>query len=182
MAPEESAGPSGPTGDPSSHLLKFNDIGVGDEGPDGWVLATSSSAGFSVSLPGKYNDAQQFVKTLKGNALTVHQVGMQTPSGVTYTVIAFEGGDPKPKEEFLSEAVAKYAADWTVLKETALELDGEPGIHLELAMESSWVTMRAYATEGMFYMLVVESPPGHVESEADNIRRFFESFKPRTTM
>ncbi len=163
----------------TEHKIKFNAIASGNKDADGWVQAKSSSAGFLVMLPGKYNDFHQSVNTVKGNSLTTHHVGMTTPEGVRYTVSGFEGGD-KPPIEILPSVANNFVKHAEILEKKELELNGYPGIQLIMRdFRSGGATVRAYAYKDMYYLLIVEYPLNLAISEANNIKKFLESFVPK---
>jgi len=138
-----------PSSVPNSVTRQMNAIGAGSELPDEWVLATSSTGDFSVLLPGKYNDFQQSARTVVGNQLTTHTVGLTTKAGVKYSVTDFEGGDPKPADEFLAGIITTFERSGSIEERHDLELEGQPGIQLVVSGPQSRATVRAFAFPGM---------------------------------
>jgi hypothetical protein len=168
--------PTAPSEEPE---ITLTEIGAGTEGHDGWVQAKSSTAGFSVLLPGKYNDFQQSATSEKGNPLTTHHVGMVTPAGIRYSVTAFEGGDPRPPGGVVSSIVARSEKNSILENKVEFELDGSTGLQYDLVTSRSRATVRAIEYEGLIYLVVAEVPPELASREASNIARFLTSFRPK---
>lgn len=172
----ESPIPTAPSEEPK---VTLTEIGAGIEDEAGWVLAKSSTAGFTVLLPGKYNDFQQSATSQKGNPLTTHHVGMVTPAGVRYSVTAFEGGDPRPPGDFASDLIAGSEKTARVENRREFELDGSTGTQYDIISPRSRATTRVIEHEGLLYMIIAEYPPDAAATEADNITKFLTSFRPK---
>ena len=161
------------------HSLNFNEVAVGTLRRDGWVRAVSKSAGFSVLLPGKYNDFSQSTVTKKGNPLKTHHLGMKTPDGVTYSVMALEGGDKKTATEFLESCSAGATNDDTVCSQKNIELSGNPGVEYTVLDSKSGAVFRGYYFNEMSYMLIAEYPAHLAKTESAEVQKFLDSFEPR---
>lgn len=161
------------------HSVNFNEVSAGTPRNDGWVRAVSKSAGFSVLLPGKYNDFSQSTVTKKGNPLKTHHLGMKTPDGVTYSVMALEGGDKKTAAEFLESCSTGARPDDTVYRQKDIELSGNPGIEYTVQDVESGAVFRGYYFNEMSYMLMAEYPAHLATTESAKVRKFLDSFEPR---
>ena len=161
------------------HAVNFNEVAAGTLRNDGWVRAVSKSAGFSVLLPGKYNDFNQSTVTENGNDLKTHHLGMKTSDGVTYSVMALEGGDEKTASEFLASLSKVARGDDSVHSRKDIELAGTPGVEHSVQNAESGAVVRGYVFKDLSYVLMAEYPSDLARTVSVNVQKFLDSFEPR---
>lgn len=160
----------------SSHGQKM----AGEPREDNWYEAKSTGGGFSVLLPGPFNDVTQSAPTTDGKILSVHTLGMVTPAGVKFSATAMTRSDKKKVgQSEVQGVVERFEKKGTLKSKRAISLRGYPGIEFSVGDATVSARMRTYAVDDTLYQLIVEFPTSVEPSVVADINKFLDSLKLR---
>jgi hypothetical protein len=144
-------------------------------GPEGdWSELTSKEGRFSVSFPGKPVMARQEGKDEVSTTWEVRRDRGAVGYSVTYTDFTNpDKGDPKKLIAAAADAFAREAKKKA--KKRSIELNGFPGVEVELEHMGVDAVSRMYLVKDRFYNVIVVGPRGSLEKL--QARRFLDSFK-----
>jgi len=153
---------------------------AGEPREDNWYEAKSTGGGFSVLLPGPFNDFTQAAPTTDGNILSVHTLGMVTPAGVKFSATAMTRSDKKKfGQSEVQGVVERFEKKGTLKSKRAISLQGYPGIEFSVGDATVSARMRTYAVDDTLYQLIVEFPTSLEPSVVADINKFLDSLKLR---
>jgi hypothetical protein len=158
--------------------IQFHRKGAGSPREDGFYEARSTGGGFSVLLPGPFNDFSQIGASRDGGKITLHAVGMVTPVGAQYTATAMTSADGKalPKSN-LEEMAATAKREGTLQSKRTVIFEGHSGIELYLKEPKTSAKMRGFDIEGTRYWLIAEFPSSAEKVVLEDVDKFLSSFK-----
>jgi hypothetical protein len=153
-------------------------IGAGEPGADGWVAARSEQGGFTVELPGRYNDATISGKSVKGNTVLTHIIGMNIPGRGKFSATRMQGGDA-PADDATAKAAMENMGNDNRPPASVTKNEQAGGVAYEVAVGRPDMSarLRCFARDGSLYMMIVEFPPDAPASISADIKRFFGSIK-----
>jgi hypothetical protein len=152
---------------------------AGDPGPDGWCVAASTRGSFSVSLPGKFSDSMIKSRTRTGGIGVMHTIARKTNDGAEFSVLETEviGERPKPQNDSVQQMIDGYQKKGVQVKRSETTIAGERADRLSLNAKGVSAEIVLVTIADREYMLAVQwRPPAH-QGMADDIERFFASFK-----
>lgn len=155
--------------------IEFHRKAAGELGADGWYEATSTRGGFSVRLPGPFNDFTQTGLSSNGGKIVIHGIGRSTPGGVKYSAALMISVDDKglPK----SQAGDSFARDGTLKARREVVCEGVRGIEIHVQEPKSAAKMRGYDVDNKRYTLIAEYPSDANADVLAQVDKFLNSLK-----
>ncbi|BDG01348.1 hypothetical protein [Anaeromyxobacter oryzae] len=159
---------------PAAQGLEMHRQGAGEPDASGWSDARSTHGGFSVSVPGKFNDFSVHDRAADGTALVAHVVGTRTQDGVKFTALTLVRADRRVAGDALETIARKMDG-----KRKDVKYRGMAGVEVALSSPQSAGVMRVLRGKDRIYQLIVEYPNAVAASMPENVRRFMESLRVR---
>jgi hypothetical protein len=150
-------------------------VQAGEPDKTGWCLAQSTGGGFSVSLPGRFNDFSQNIKAEEGVTISSHTVGMTTLLGVKFTAMVMSRSDGKFKTNSVEDLADGFKKEGNQVEKRSVKIAGYAGIEFSVKGKDSSAIFRVFKTRTSVYQMIVEYPP-FLKEQAVDAKRFFESF------
>jgi hypothetical protein len=152
---------------------------AGEPGPDGWCLAESTRGGFSVMLPGKFDDSLLKMATTTGGVSVFHSVATKTADGADFNAAYIEviGVRPPESESMVQVMVERFKNLGGTVSKRDVVLSGSPGEQLHVEAQGTTAEMVILKTPTGDYMLAVQTF-GSIGADLQKaIDRFLKSFK-----
>lgn len=153
-------------------------VGAGDPGPDGWVGARSEAGAFSVELPGRYNDATVTGKSVKGNVVVTHLVGVTVRGLGKFSVTRMLGGD-RVADDAAAQDAAVGLAQGNRPPGRMTKVERPDGVAYDVTVVGAQTAARArfFARDGSMFVMIVEYPTLAAPPTDVDVNRFLGSFK-----
>jgi hypothetical protein len=148
----------------------------------GWCVAESAMGGFSVELPGRFNDYTQVAKATDGTKIEINGVAMVTLQGARYSAILLTRADGHYKDDVFDDLVKiSTQVKGTRVEKKRVIIAGNSGVEISIVGEASMARFRGFLTErGIYQMIVQYSSAFPEEALPEDVTRFFRSFSLRT--
>jgi hypothetical protein len=158
--------------------IEFHRQAAGEPGPDGWYEAQSTHGGFSVLLPGPFNDFTQTGLSEEGGKVIIHVVGMVSPMGVKYSALAMSSADDKGLPKSNLEGLATTAEKEGALRgKQEVVWEGQRGVELYIKEAKTAAKTRGYDVGGTRYRLIAEFPSDAEPAVMADVDKFLGSLK-----
>jgi hypothetical protein len=153
-------------------------IATGTRAADGWVSAHSELGHFHVMLPAPYNDFTVSGRSVKGNPVKTHALGMTIPGRAKFAILRMIGGD-NPQDDATAKSIAESAAadNWPFSKLKTIDAKDGKAYEYTIVGPHSAARGRTFVREGTMFMMTVEYPPTAPKTLDADIDRFFDSFR-----
>jgi hypothetical protein len=141
----------------------------------GWCEARSTPGGFSVALPGRFNDFSVHGEASDGAPQRVHVVGTGDPDGTKFSAYAAVRSDGKVPPDALESYAQKLGGSHRMLTQAglpAVEITPPPG-------KRTSALVRMLRGKDRLYVLVAEVPNARSREMGAAVKRFMESFRLR---
>lgn len=154
-------------------------VGAGTDDGTGWFFAKSTLGGFSVSLPGAFNDYTVRVQDANIGLVVTNIVGFKTSDGFEVLVSLFNGtekSNPIDLNKFAPMLKSKFSGSEVVSRERAA-IDGLPAINVTMTgtEQNSYIS---YLVEGKsFYTVSVACPVANAEQCSEIHAKIIATFK-----
>ncbi len=148
---------------------------AGEPDATGWCEARSTPGGFSVALPGKFNDFSIHGEAPDGAPQRVHVVGTGDPDGTKFSATAVVRSDGKVAADALESYAQKVGGNHRTLTQArmpAVEIAPPPN-------KKTAAVVRMLRGKDRVYILVAEYPHDRSRVMAPAVKRFMESFRLR---
>jgi hypothetical protein len=179
-AKADSAPPKQPVAtaeDLKKHGMVMHRSQAGEPGKDGWCIAKSTGAGFSVELPGRFNDFSHANKAVDGVTMKLDAVGTTILPEMKFSAMAVKRSDGTFMPAKLEDFGKSFEKDGNKVTKRAIEVHGHAGIEVHVKGKKSSAFFRLFRANGSTYQMIVEYPPiVSEESATANAQRFFNSF------
>jgi hypothetical protein len=147
---------------------------------NGWVEATSTGCGFTVLLPGPFNDFSQSAPTTDGSTLHTHAVGTRTIEGDKFTALCLTRDDGRIPADWALHSAAALKKGHTVLNSQPISLPGLEGFDLHVAAPSGARMFARYLRSvDHAYQLTLEYPSSSGDYAPDLAPVFLNSLRVR---
>jgi hypothetical protein len=159
--------------------LTLHHVQAGDPDTTGWCLARSTRGGFSIRLPGRFNDFSQALGP-GPDAAAMEVVGMETPLGVKFTAMRLpppRPGTPSATGSLLDFLAGRWEHDGRAVQRRAVRIDGREGGELAVSGGGQAALVRVLQTKDAAFQMMIDYPEPLQASIAGQASRFFDSFK-----
>jgi hypothetical protein len=148
---------------------------AGEPDAAGWCEARSTLGGFSVALPGRFNDFSVRDEGADGVPLRLDVVGVGDPDGTKFSATAIVRSDGKVAADALESYARKAGGSHRMLTHAGL-----PAVEVipPPSKKKSALT-RMLRGKDRVYLLVAEYPQARSRDLAPAVRRFMDSFRLR---
>jgi hypothetical protein len=159
-------------------VAKFLQKSAGKAEADGWVEAKSLGCGFTVSLPGPFDEIDQQAPTTDGGTVHIVALRVPLPEGAKMVVACWSPWNPKLRYRFADSLVEGSLLDDQLLDSREIARTGYRATRSEIARRDVLGSVELFFAGERAYELIVEYPPAARAAVEPLSERFFASFRP----
>ena len=149
---------------------------AGEPDATGWSLAQSTEGGFSVMMPGQFDDFTVTGVAPDGVPIYSHIVKTRTSEGSNFSAFRVTRVDGTLPAGTVENIVEKHRKKSFFFKQDKISVMGLEGYEILAKNDQNSTAIRVFRDEARLYELIVEFSSNHSSEMEPQIRRFMESF------
>ncbi|MEZ4599015.1 MAG: hypothetical protein R2940_04415 [Syntrophotaleaceae bacterium] len=152
-------------------------IQSGEIDQSGWSTAESTRGGFSVQLPGKFNDFTIEMLANDGTPIFNHTVGAITAEGVKFGASCIISDKYKSQKDSVNLFTDSIKETSRFFEKSLVRYQGLEGAEVHCGNGVTNAYFRVFQDEHKLYFLIVDYPPVFEKEMLAHAMKFLHSFK-----